>query len=230
MAKRISIINFKGGVGKTTIAAQAESLLIDCENGANAVQGLARTPYLATWLQMREWLIEIAGKGAGESKVVAIDTIDWMVQRIIEYVISDLDGDQSLTNTLGKSHGGFMKGREVVQNIVYRELLPMLNAINNRGIGLLLLAHAKNEKSTNAEGIERKGAVPAIPEWIRPAFTEWVDAILYARPERTLVTECTNLIFAKNRYQFPAEMPLSWPAIAGEISSLSNTENSNGQS
>jgi len=211
------IVYGEPGVGKTTLAAQARALLIDCENGAGTIPGLHRTPYLKSWPEMRAWLAEIPNNSPEGCQAVAIDTLDWMITRIIDHVVMDLDGDQSITNTLGKSHGGYMKGREVALNIVYRELIPMLNAIAASGKALIILAHAKNEKGTTPEGFERTTATPDIPLWIRAPFIEWADAVLYAKPDHTLTTRCTNQILAKNRYQFPAEMPLSWAAIADAL-------------
>ena len=221
------------GVGKTTLAAKSGALLIDCENGAGSIPGLTRTPYLATWAEMRDYLFEIAREGMGDTKVLAIDTLDWMLTRITEHVVMVLDDDQAITNTLGSSHGGYFKGREVVQNIVYRELLPVLNKINSNGVALLMLAHAKHENSKSPEGFDRSRAVPAIPGWIREPFTEWADAVLYAGTDRNVATECSNIVFAKNRYQLPPSLPLDWPTLIKQISNVNNTntkEATNGKS
>lgn len=212
------IIYGEPGVGKTTLAAEAQSLLVDCENGAGSIPGLSRTPYLKSWSEMQAWLADIAQNGAGEHTIIAIDTLDWMITRIKDYVVADLDGDKTITNTLGKSHGGYAKGREVVQNIVYRNLLPLLNQINDRGIAIILLAHAKCEKSVTPEGFDRTMAIPDIEPWIRAPFTEWVDAVIYVRQDRVMVTEGSGTVLAKNRYQLPPEIPLSWAQLAAGIS------------
>jgi len=149
---------------------------------------------------------------------LAVDTIDWMVQRIAEHVVLDLDGKarNDITNTLGTAHGGYFKAREIVQNIVYRDLLPMLNAVADKGIAIILLAHAANTKMTTPEGFDQFMASPDLPHWIAPPFIEWADCVLYARrdgDQRMLMTEGTNVILAKNRYSLPPEVPLSWPAL-----------------
>ena len=227
------IVYGQPGVGKTTFAASARALLIDCENGAGAIGGLTRTPYLQTWPQMRQWLVELASASADELSSVAIDTIDWMLQRIIEHVVVDLDGKSpsDITNTLGSSHGGYYKAREVVQNIVYRDLLPTLNAITDRGAAVILLAHATNTKITTPEGYDLRLAAPDIPQWIAPAFIEWSDGVLYAVRDgenRLLKTEGTNIVLAKNRYSLPAELPLSWQALMSAMTNPNSKENENG--
>jgi len=208
------------GVGKTTFAASAKAILLDCENGAGAVPGLKRTPYLKTWPQMRKWLLELISAPAGTG-VIAIDTIDWMIQRIIEYVVIDLEppkaqNTNAMLNTLGSAHGGYYKAREIVGNIVYRELLPMLNAITNAGMAVILLAHAANTKMTTPTGVDLRLAGPDLPTLVAPPFIEWADAVLYAvheAPRRYMMTEGTNIIVAKNRYSLPAELDLSWSAF-----------------
>jgi len=212
------IVYGQPGVGKTTFARSANAILIDCENGAGAVPGLTRTPYLQTWPEMRKWLSELASTPPDGVPAVAVDTIDWMVQRIVEHVVVDLDdkSPNDITNTLGTAHGGYFKAREIVQNIVYRDVLPMLNAIAGHGIAIILLAHAANTKMTTPEGFDLRLAAPDLPHWIAPPFIEWADCVLYAARDgekRILKTEGSNVILAKNRYSLPAELELSWPAL-----------------
>jgi hypothetical protein len=172
---------------------------------------------------MREWLVELASAKPASVEAVAIDTVDWLVQRIIEHVVVDLDGKSpgDITNTLGTAHGGYFKAREIVQNIVYRDVLPMLNAINDMGAVVILLGHAANAKMTTPEGYDLRLAAPDLPQWIAPVFIEWADAVLYAARDadrrRVLVTEGTNVILAKNRYSLPAELPLSWQALMAAL-------------
>ena len=223
------------GVGKSTFAADANALLIDCENGAGQIPNLKRTPYLETWLQMREWLVEMATAEEIPAPALAVDTLDWMIQRIIEFVTIDLDDKKpaDVTNTIGSSHGGFYKAREIVQNIVYRDLFPLLNRIASRGVAIILLAHAANTKITSPEGFDYRMAAPDLPDWILPPFIEWSDAIFYAShngDERTLLTTGTNVIQAKNRYSLPTKLPLSWQAVVNAMTqnSTNRKENENG--
>ncbi len=213
------IVSGEAGIGKTTLARSANAILIDCENGAGNIPGLKRTPYLSTWPDMRKWLVEFAQLPAGQGPAtLAIDTIDWMLTRIIEHVTIDMDSKAkgSILNTIGSSHGGYFKARDIVQNIVSLDLLPMLNAINNNGTAILILAHAANLKMKTPEGYDLQTASPDIPEWLLPMFTEWADAVLYAHMSggnRVFQTEKTNVVLAKNRYGMPAELPMTWTSI-----------------
>jgi hypothetical protein len=205
------------GVGKTSLAAEAGALLIDMENGAGAVPNLQRTPYIEKYETVMGWLREIAQMHQPPS-VLAIDTLDWLVRRVVEVVTQDLDPkSKGVVNTLGGSHGGYFKGREVVENVVHGELLPALNYINSRGVAILMLAHAENVKMRTPEGIDLSVAAPDIPGFIRNVFIEWADAVLYAKfgteRKRVLVTVESGTVTAKNRYGLDPEIPLSWKVI-----------------
>ena len=218
------IVYGPAGAGKTSLAASADAVLIDCENGAGNIAGLTRTPYLDTWPKMRDWLTAIAKEPP--KKALAIDTIDWMVQRICEHVVLDMGGGKGdLTNTLGSSHGGYYKAREIVLNLIYRDVLPMLNYINGKGVSLILLAHAHNAKITTPEGFTLQQATPDLPTWgVLPPFVEWADAVIYIDKQgedRQLVTTGTNTVLAKNRYRLPPAMPFpetgSWQSLVSAI-------------
>ena len=95
-------------------------------------------------------------------------------------------------------------------------LLPVLSAVTDNGMAVILLAHAANTKMTAPEGYDLRLAAPDLPQWIAPPFIEWADAVLYASHDgerRTLLTQGTSVILAKNRYDLPSELPLSWPAL-----------------
>lgn len=207
------------GIGKTTFAHAAGSLIIDAENGAGAIDGVMRTPYLDSWPAIRQWLVALGTQRPDGVKAVAIDTIDWVVRRIEEHVVIDLDpkAGGAITNTLGSSHGGYFKGREVVANIVSRELLPLLNRIADNGFPVLVLAHAKNEKATSPEGFSTSHAAPDLPTYIGPVFIEWADAVLFAHRgaegDRVMATESSSTVLAKNRYGISSLIPFTWASF-----------------
>jgi len=217
------------GAGKTTLAASAKAVLLDCENGAGTIPRLRRTPYLESWSQMRQWLVELAQAPPASIPVVAVDTIDWMIHRITEHVVIDLDGKspQEITNTLGTAHGGYYRAREVVVNVVSRELFPLLNAITSRNTAVLLLAHAANVRIKTPEGFDLRLAAPDIPSWLAPMFIEWADAVLYihqADNQRSLQCVGSNVVQAKNRYRLPAQLPLDWSALMAGITGNMNSQ------
>jgi DNA polymerase III delta prime subunit len=219
------IIYGEPGVGKTTLAAQAGALLIDTEGGAGAVPGLRRTPHLRTWAEMERWLTAVANQPPDGLGVIAIDTLDWLIAAMQIDVLDRDNTDKGkpkdiLLNTLGSAHGGFFKARDIVENLVRRSLFPTLNAIRNRGIAVLMLAHAGHEKINNADGTQTRMTAPDLPAYIMPLFREWADAVMYAHVadgQRVLRTVGTNTVIAKNRYNLPPLIPLAWTEIEAGI-------------
>lgn len=216
------------GVGKTSLAAQAGALLVDCENGAGNIPGLARTPYLANWPLIKQWLGEIARDNSGKYRAVAIDTMDWLVRRIVEHVCIDMDPGSKkgnpLLNTIGSAHGGYYKARDIVENVINRELIPVLNEIAQTRT-LILLGHAVSQKLTTPEGFDTRLASPDLPKEILPYFVEWADAVIYyaidangAAVRRTMYTATTSTVLAKNRYGLPPVIQdASWPALMDAV-------------
>lgn len=212
------IIYGGAGIGKTTLMASAsDSLIIDCENGAGQIP-CVRTPYLESWEEIREWLTEIE-TGKHNHKVVAIDTIDWLVRRMEENV-TGVDNGQ-LGQTLNKAHGGYGNGKSVLKNHIYRVLLPMLDRIVNRGIAVVLLAHAKRTDITDVEGVSVEKTTADLPNDFLNTFVEWSDFVYLAKKsengERVLVTNETFNALAKNRYGITGDIKFTWDAFIGSI-------------
>jgi len=207
------------GIGKTTFGASAEnSLIIDCENGAGAVQ-CQRTPFLATWSEIDGWLTALETEDH-PYRVVSIDSLDWMLRRIEEQVSGAIGKVEA---TLNRSHGGYGNGKQVMKNYVYQQLLPRLDRIVNRGVAVLLLAHAKRSEITDVDGVTTVKSTAEIPDGYLNVFVEWSDFVCLARldgeGQRVLITEENPRALAKNRYRLPSVIPLSWPAFTSAISS-----------
>ncbi len=205
------------GSGKSTFGASApDSLIIDCENGAGAIK-CSRTPYLGTWPEIQQWLLAIE-QADHPYKVIAIDTLDWLLRRIEEHV-SGCQG--KIDSTLNRSHGGYGNGKQVLKNYVYQILLPQLDRIINRGIAVILLAHAKRTEITDIDGITIEKSTPEVPEGYLNVMVEWSDFVcmvrLDAEGHRQLITQETPRSLAKNRYNLPAVLDFTWPAFAGAV-------------
>jgi len=179
------------GSGKTTFGASAEKpLIIDCENGAAHV-ACARTPYLASWPEIKPWLDGLAA-GDHEYQAVVIDSIDWLLRRIEEQV-AGVDGSPAgMKQTLNRSHGGYGNGRQVLKNYVYQYLLPMLDRMVNAGLAVLLLAHATRRSITTIDGIDLEKSAPEIHPDLVGTMIEWSDFVNAIRPSG-LTSEVTGL-------------------------------------
>ena len=206
------------GVGKTTFGASAEnSLIIDCENGAGTIP-CQRTKYLQTWQEIEQHLSAIE-KEPHKYQVIAIDSLDWMLRRIEEHVAGC---GAKIDQTLNKSHGGYGNGKQVLRNYIYSILLPMLDRIVNRGVAVILLAHAKRTDITDVDGVTTEKTSADLPDDFLSVFVEWSDFVCLARintadGSRVMQTNETSRALAKNRYGMPDEIPFTWAAFTGSI-------------
>lgn len=207
------------GSGKTTFAADAyDTIIVDCENGAAHVS-CARTPYLSSWKEMQPWLDALATENH-DFRTVAIDSIDWLLRRIEEHVAGVDGSEKGMSNTLNRAHGGYGNGRQVLKNYVYQYLLPTLDRIVNRGIAVLLLAHATRTTITTIEGFELEKSAPEIHNDLANTMIEWADfvgAIRVSGNVRELVLTETPQLVAKNRYGIEGSVPLGWNAFVSQI-------------
>ena len=205
------------GVGKTTFGARAEaSIIVDCENGAGTIP-CSRTPYLATWPEIEQWLLAVEREDH-PYKTLVIDSIDWLIRRLEEHVA----GSGKLDQTLNRSHGGYGNGKQVLKNHVYQRLLPTLDRIVGRGVAVILLAHAKRTEITDVDGVTREKTTADLPDDYRNIFIEWSDFVCLARQDvdgnRLLVTSETPSALAKNRYGMPPTIPFDWSSFIAAVS------------
>ena len=136
-------------------------------------------------------------------------------------------------------HGGYAKGY-IHALTHWRRLLGDLNTLRTqRGMCVILLAHARVEKFEDPESSAYDRYSPRLHKHVTALLTEWADAVLFATRriitkteeggfgrertiaaglgkdggERVLRTVGSPACVAKNRYGLPAELPLSWPAL-----------------
>ena len=208
------------GAGKTTFGASADRpIIIDCENGAAHVS-CPRTPYLSAWTEIQPWLDGLAA-GDHEFHTVVIDSVDWLLRRLEEYV-AGVDGTPNgMRQTLNRALGGYGNGRQVFRNYVYQYFLPTLDRLVNMGIAVLLLAHADRRSMTTLDGIEVEKSTPEIHPDLANTLIEWSDfvgAIRVMGQDRELILYETPQLVAKNRYGISQPIPLSWNDFVAMIS------------
>ncbi|HRS72338.1 MAG TPA: AAA family ATPase [Anaerohalosphaeraceae bacterium] len=200
-------------------AATHKPIIIDCENGAAHMQ-CDRTPYLADWDTIQPWLEALAHDEHTYGTVV-IDSIDWLLRRMEERV-AGVNGDpRNMDKTMNRSHGGYGNGKQVLRNYVYQYLLPTLDAMVNKGISVVLLAHASRRTITTIDGISMEKSAPEIHPDLMNTMVEWSDFVGAARMDgdlRELVLNETAQLLAKNRYGISGVLPLDWNCFINAMS------------
>ena len=171
-------------------------------------------------------------------ETVVIDSLDWL-----EHLIWDAVCKEYGVKSIEKADGGYARG--YTHALVYwRQIVDILNALRiDRGMLVLLIAHAKIEKFQDPESTAYDRYSPRLHKHASALLTEWVDIVTFATRkfrveredagfnrergiahpvgkdggERILRTVGGPSCVAKNRYNLPAELPLDWDALLNAI-------------
>lgn len=201
------------GVGKSSLAAKLKNpLFLDFEGGLNYL-GVDRTSQYTNLDTFYADLVELYRKaeaGKREYDTIVIDSVDWLVRKVVEKA-AGID-KTNLTETLNRSNGGYGNGKQVLENHIRTKLLPLLVVLNKQGYGICLVAHADRKDLMDADGFDIERVSPKIDVNTMNVFVEWVDNVFYLKNsngERSLVLEGDSNILAKNRLGLTGEVKLS---------------------
>ena len=198
------------GVGKSTLASKMRNpIFLDFEGGLNYMD-VARTPQIQSLDEFYMDLGELYRKSEREYDTIVIDSADWLVRKVVEKA-AGIDS-KNLEETLNRSNGGYGNGKQVLENHIRTKLLPTLVALNKKGYGICLIAHAERKDMMDAEGVDVERISPKIDVNTMNVFVEWCDNVLYLKRdnegERVLVLESDNIALAKNRLGLTGEVKL----------------------
>lgn len=201
------------GVGKSSLAAKLKNpIFLDFEGGLNYL-GVDRSAQYTDLVEFYKDLVELyrkAESGKREYDTIVIDSVDWLVRKVVEKA-AGIDKD-NLTETLNRSNGGYGNGKQVLENHIRTKLLPTLVALNKLGYGICLVAHADRKDLMDADGVDIERVAPKIDVNTMNVFVEWVDNVFYLKNidgERYLVLEGDSNVLAKNRLGLTGEVKTS---------------------
>lgn len=241
------LIYGNAGVGKSTLAAQMPNpLFLDFEGGLNYMD-VARTPVISSPDEFDRCLLELAKAETREFDTIVIDSADWMVRRLVEQtagigydenhqkIKTNVELNKTLYNNMMDSNGGFGKAKEVLENHIRSKVLPKLAFLNQKGYGIVLIAHAYSTEILDDDGAAIEKILPKIdPPTIgkkpiaAPAIIEWVDNVFYLKKsngERILQLEADNYALAKNRIGLTGEVSLAEKNIQDVLGMTKSEEN-----
>ena len=227
-APRIMVYGVEG-IGKSTFGAGAPNpIYILTEDGLGSLK-VDHFP-LATSFQDVMDAIATLYKENNAFETVVIDSLDWLeaiIQREIEQKYDAKD--------LAYGKGSLIAAEK------WREILDGLNALrNDKGMAIILIAHTTIKRFDSPEVEPYDRYQPKLQERSNAVVREWADAVLFANyktivkkddvgfnqtnnrgistGERLLFTSERPAYMAKNRYNMPESIPLSWDAFAEAIS------------
>lgn len=210
------------GLGKSTLASQAPgAVFLGAEDGT-AQLDVARFPEPETWQDVLD-VIETMIEEKHSFKHFVIDTLDW-VEPLIWKHVCERDGKSDIEAY------GYGKGY-VCALSEWRLLLHKLDAMRHqRGVAVIMLAHSHIKAFRNPEGDDYDRYEMKIHTKAAGLVKEWSDNVLFGNYEtftreqsgrtkgidngaRVLYTERRAAFDAKNRYNLPPKMPLSWEEL-----------------
>jgi hypothetical protein len=229
------------GIGKSTFGAMAEQpVFIPTEDGLGDID--CESFPLATSLGQVMATLESLYTSDHGYKTVVIDSLDWLERLIWAEVCSD-KGVDSIEDI------GYAKGYTYAID-KWRAVLGALDALrSDRGIGVILIAHAKIDKFENPETEPYDRYSPRLHKLASALVQEWCDEVLFATyrvhtrkveegfnkakhqgigtGERVIRTTERPAHVAKSRLPLPEEMPLDYRVFAacvrGDAAAITNT-------
>ena len=219
------------GIGKSTFAAQFPNpLFIDTEGGTKHMD-VARTPKPTSWVMLLGLVKECIADPSLCGTLI-IDTMDWAELLCSRYVCDKAQKKSIEEFGYGKGYTYLMEE--------FGSLLNTLNELVERGVNVVVTAHAKMRK------FEQPDELGAYDRWemklsakTAPLVKEWADMVLFANyktfavktengktkgqgGERRMYTTHHPCWDAKNRFGLPGEMPFDYAGIAHIIGDEKN--------
>jgi hypothetical protein len=219
------------GVGKSTFGATAlNPIFIATEDGLGDID-CERFPLATEYPAAIEALSALYIE-KHKYQTVVIDSLDWL-ERLIWADVCAKRGVESIEDI------GYAKGY-VFALTQWREVLSGLDALRNeRGMQVILIAHATIEKFANPETDTYDRYVPRLQKLASALIQEWADEVLFATykvhtkttdegfdrkrtqgigtGERVIRTTERPAHLAKNRLNLPDEFPLDYRLYAAFV-------------
>lgn len=235
------------GVGKTTLAAGIEDVIFLCKESGTEQHDIARLKEPTHWRDAPAdsdgvhrdvfWLTNMLRFGDHNYKALAIDTVDWIEPILFKYVC---ESGPKKANNIVLAYGGFGKGFDVAVD-EWRAWISLLDALRKeRNMHIVLLAHSHVKTFNNPEGENYDRYQLKMHEKGAGVLKEWCDAVLFAHQEvfagekktasddrpkmfgvgsmsRHLFTQRRPAWDAKNRFNLPDKIPMSWSGFMAHV-------------
>lgn len=217
------------GVGKSTFGASAPgAIFVQTEDGLGEID-CRKFPLAQNFGDVVAALTALRDEDHN-FRTVVIDSLDWLERLIFDEVCKEFG-----VRSIEKADGGYGKGY-VDALVHWRKVLSLLDDLRNqRGMMVILVAHAKVERFEDPENMAYDRYAPRLHKHAASLISEWVDAVMFAMKrmrvskdgdaraiaspigadggERILRTNGSPACVAKNRFGLPNEIPLQWDAF-----------------
>lgn len=220
MAQKIVLYGVEG-IGRSTLASKfPDPVFIDTEGSTNQLD-VSRFDAPQSWEMLIDE-VKYVTEHPEVCKTLVIDTADWAEKLCIEAVVAERKWDSIETPGYGK---GYTYIREK-----FGQLLNLLTVVTQKGVNVLLTAHAMMRK------FEQPDEIGSYDRWelkltkqTAPLVKEWCDMLLFANyktivvhvkgknkaqgGKRVIYTTHTPSWDAKKRVGLPDEIPMDYEQI-----------------
>ena len=217
------------GIGKSTMAARFPGALFIDTEGSTAGMNVNRLPAPASWSMLMDE-VRYVRDNPSLCRTLVLDTADWAAQLCARHICEKADKK-------GIEDFGYGKGYVYVAE-EFGRLLNLLQEVADRGVHVVLTAHAKIRK------FEQPDEMGAYDRWelklagkeeksLSALVKEWADLVLFANYKtysvavddkgqkrkaqggaRVMYTTHHPCWDAKNRHGLADELPFDYSAIA----------------
>lgn len=226
------------GIGKSTFGAMAPNpVFIQTEDGLANIEA-PRFPLSESFDDVLAAVMALYTEEHNFQTVV-VDSADWLEQLIWKEVVRRRPTTERGRDVTSIEDYGFAKGYTYALE-PWREVLDGLNALRNeRGMMVILIAHAKIERFENPETDAYDRYSPRLNKHASALIQEWCDEVLFATykvhtkqtdegfdktrtrgigtGDRIIRTTERPAHMAKNRMDLPEEMPLEFATYAEHL-------------
>jgi len=221
------------GVGKSTYGAKSpKPIFIQTEDGLGEIE-CSKFPLAKTLADVYASLTALQQE-KHDFQTMVLDSCDWAERLIFDEVCREFG-----VKSIEKADGGYARGY-VHALTHWRKIINAVEHLRNeKGMACILIAHAKIERFEDPESSAYDRYSPRLHKHAAALISEWVDAVLFATRrfrtqkedagfnrertiaapvgadggERIIRTIGGPACVAKNRFNLPAELPLSWDAF-----------------
>lgn len=216
------LIHGVDGVGKSTFGADAPSpVFLGTEDGTEHLD-VARFPSPATWEDVLDAVYTLTAN-PGDFKTLVLDSVDWAEPLVWKHVCA-----RAGVASIEEVGGGYGKGYQAALD-EWRVLLAALEQMQReKGLHLVLIGHSFIKPFKNPQGEDFDRYVLKLNEKAAAVIREWSKGVYFANYEtfalkdkakrvrgvstgaRLLYTQRTAAYDAKDHYELPESLPLSW--------------------
>ena len=214
------------GIGKTSFAAGADgAIFLPTEKGTEELD-VARFPLAENTNDVYD-AIQVLMEGEHKFKTLVVDTVDWL-EHLMREEVANLNGVDSVDEI------PYGKGKPLVVERMMRFLRALDALYSIKGMNIILLAHTHIKGFRDPQNDEYDRYQLKVFDTVADKIREWADAVMFANYDTTtlkkgegfrernigasfdkrfLYTQRQAAFDAKNRYNLPQRMELSWQSF-----------------